>query len=95
MGVNREVFKRGDKQAVRAELGLEQDAFTYLFVGNVIKQKGIEELLLAFQQVQEEANRKVKLVIIGSRRDKTLLKVFSHLLIKMCNLLIHRSKTNL
>ena len=40
MGVNRDVFKRGDKQAVRAELGLEQDAFTYLFVGNVIKQKG-------------------------------------------------------
>ena len=74
MGVNRDVFKRGDKQAVRAELGLEQDAFTYLFVGNVIKQKGIEELLLAFEQVQAQANQKVKLIIIGSRRDTNFIE---------------------
>lgn len=69
MGVNREVFKPGDQLAMRRELGLDEDAFTFLFVGNVIKQKGIEELLLAFEQVQLQAKRKVKLVIIGSRRD--------------------------
>lgn len=69
MGVNRDVFKQGNKELARTQLGLEQDAFTYLFVGNVIKQKGIEELLLAFEQVQAKANQKVKLVIIGSRRD--------------------------
>ena len=69
MGVNRQVFRPGDKSAARETLGLEQDAFIYLFVGNVIKQKGIEELLIAFDKVQAEADRKVKLVIIGSRRD--------------------------
>ena len=74
MGVNRDVFKPGDKKVARAALGLEQDVFTYLFVGNVIKQKGIEELLLAFEQVQKKANQKVKLVIIGSRRDTNFIE---------------------
>lgn len=74
MGVNRQVFHPGDKMAARKALGLEQDAFTYLFVGNVIKQKGIEELLLAFEKVQAEAGRKVKLVIIGSRRDTKFIE---------------------
>ena len=74
MGVNRQVFHPGDKAAARAAVGLEQDAFVYLFVGNVIKQKGIEELLIAFEKVQAEAGRKVKLVIIGSRRDARFIE---------------------
>ncbi|MGM9949308.1 MAG: glycosyltransferase [Lysinibacillus sp.] len=74
MGVNRQVFHPGDKSAARAAVGLEQDAFIYLFVGNVIKQKGIEELLVAFEKVQAEADRKVKLVIIGSRRDTAFIE---------------------
>lgn len=74
MGVNRQVFRPGDKAEARKALGLDQDAFTYLFVGNVIKQKGIEELLIAFEKVQAEADRKVKLVIIGSRRDTNFIE---------------------
>lgn len=73
MGVNREVFKSGDAQQARRELGLDEEAFTYLFVGNVIKQKGVEELLLAFEQVQLQTQRKVKLIIIGSRRDENFI----------------------
>ena len=65
MGVNREVFKRGDITEARTILGLPQEEFIFTFVGNVIKQKGIEELLLAFRQVKELTNRQVKLVIIG------------------------------
>ncbi|WP_431029149.1 glycosyltransferase [Lysinibacillus sp. LZ02] len=74
MGVNRDVFKPNDKEAVRAELGILNDVFTYLFVGNVIKQKGIEELLLAFEQVQAQTDQKVKLIIIGSRRDTNFIE---------------------
>ena len=73
MGVNRQVFRPGDKTEARKTLGLEADAFTYLFVGNVIKQKGIEELLMAFEKVQKETDRKVKLIIIGSRRDVSFI----------------------
>ena len=74
MGVNRDVFRPGDKSSARTALGLDQDAFTYLFVGNVIRQKGVEELLMAFEKVQAEADRRVKLVIIGSRRDAKFIE---------------------
>ncbi|CAM5191780.1 Glycosyltransferase involved in cell wall bisynthesis OS=Ureibacillus acetophenoni OX=614649 GN=SAMN05877842_104128 PE=4 SV=1 [Ureibacillus acetophenoni] len=73
MGVNREVFKPGNQYAIRNELGLEQDAFVYLFVGNVIKQKGVEELLLAYKQVKQQSDRSTKLVIVGSRRDENFI----------------------
>ena len=80
MGVNRRQFKPGNKEQVRKELNLDDDAFIYLFVGNVIKQKGVEELLIAFQQVKKEANRKVKLVIIGSQRDRSFVNSLSPLM---------------
>lgn len=73
MGVNRDVFKPGDQSTIRKELGLEQDVFIYLFVGNVIKQKGIEELLHAYKQVKQQSKEPTKLVIIGSRRDQNFL----------------------
>lgn len=69
MGVNREMFQPGNLSLVREQLGLDQQDFIYLFVGNVIKQKGIEELLQAFQQVKKRTEKSVKLVLIGSRRD--------------------------
>jgi teichuronic acid biosynthesis glycosyltransferase TuaC len=74
MGVNRQIFKPGNKREVRSELGIEEDTFTYLFVGNVIKQKGVEELLLAFKRVKEESNKKVQLIIIGSQRDQNFIE---------------------
>lgn len=73
MGVNREIFQPGNLSLVREQLGLDQKDFIYLFVGNVIKQKGIEELLLAFQQVKKRTEKSVKLVLVGSRRDKNFL----------------------
>jgi len=69
MGVNRKQFKPGNKESARKQLQLDEDAFIYLFVGNVIRQKGVEELLIAFQQVKKASDRKIKLVIIGSQRD--------------------------
>lgn len=73
MGVNREVFKRGNKLAARKELGMDEQVFTYLFVGNVIKQKGVAELMQAFAKVKAQTNKAVKLYIVGSRRDQNFL----------------------
>jgi len=69
MGVDCKRFRPGDKMRARRELQLDEHAFIYLFVGNVIRQKGVEELLLAFQQVKKQSDQDVKLVIIGSQRD--------------------------
>ena len=74
MGVNREVFKPGDQKAARTTLQLPQEEFIFTFVGNVIKQKGVEELLQAFQEVKQTTTKKVKLAIIGSRRDQSFIE---------------------
>ncbi|PYF07592.1 glycosyltransferase [Ureibacillus chungkukjangi] len=73
MGVNREVFHQTDQKQARKQLGIEEEDYIYLFVGNVIKQKGVEELLHAFKQVQKSTDQKVKLVIVGSRRDQSFI----------------------
>lgn len=69
MGVNRDVFIKGSQAAVRQELQVSKEAFVFLFVGNVIKQKGVEELLQAFQMLKTKVERPIELIIIGSRRD--------------------------
>ena len=74
MGVNREVFHPAEQKDVRKKLGIKEDDFIFLFVGNVIKQKGVEELLHAFKQVRESTDRPVKLVVIGSRRDQNFIQ---------------------
>ncbi|MEK5214769.1 glycosyltransferase [Psychrobacillus sp. FSL H8-0487] len=80
MGVSREVFKIGDQSEARKLLKLSSDEFLFSFVGNVIRQKGVEELLQAFQQVKLATNRKVKLAIIGSRRDTSFMEKIAPLL---------------
>lgn len=74
MGVNREVFTKGEQVTVRQELGLASEPFIFLFVGNVIKQKGVEELLQAFQMLKTKVNRPVELMIVGSRRDERFVQ---------------------
>ncbi|MEG0259960.1 MAG: glycosyltransferase [Lysinibacillus sp.] len=74
MGVNREVFSEGHQATARKELQIASEPFVFLFVGNVIKQKGVEELLRAFQMLKKEVNRPVELVIIGSRRDGNFIQ---------------------
>lgn len=74
MGVNREVFTKGEKAVVRKQLELASEPFIFLFVGNVIKQKGVEELLQAFQMLKTKVRQPVALVMIGSRRDENFVQ---------------------
>lgn len=74
MGVSREVFTKGVQSAARQELQLASEPFIFLFVGNVIKQKGVEELLQAFQMLKTKVERPIELVIVGSRRDEAFIQ---------------------
>lgn len=69
MGVNRDVFKPAPKV-----ITTNDEPFHYLFIGNVIEQKGVEELVQAFQMVKTKGDRPVKLTIIGARRDQEFYK---------------------
>ena len=66
MGVNRKVFKEGDQEKARHDLNLPLEPYIYLFVGNLIKEKGVSELINAFQQLNEPNSL---LYIIGSKKS--------------------------
>lgn len=80
MGVNREVFKPADKLEVRKLLGIEEERFVFLFVGNVIKQKGVEELLQAFNNIEKQSNKNLELIIVGASRDTAFMEKISSLI---------------
>lgn len=69
MGVNRDVFKPLNKELARKACGLEENIIPVLFVGNIIKQKGLLELCSAFSKliVTEPG---LRLYLIGPQKDQ-------------------------
>lgn len=53
-----------EKKALRKELGIHQDEFVFLFVGRLVKDKGITELVEAFENVYAKF-RNTHLVLVG------------------------------
>jgi teichuronic acid biosynthesis glycosyltransferase TuaC len=70
-GVNRDIFRKRDKHAARRELKISTDERVVLFVGNLLKTKGLDELSDAFARIckynQKKAN---KLIIAGAGKYK-------------------------
>lgn len=65
-GVDRSIFYPVARADVRRQLGIEPDEFVVLYVGNLKKDKGLDELISAFKGVTERASAKTRLVIIGT-----------------------------
>ena len=53
------------KTSLLKEYRLDQDVFTWMFIGRVHEDKGINELIEAFIKFEEEYNGKSQLVIVG------------------------------
>jgi glycosyltransferase involved in cell wall biosynthesis len=73
MGVNRQVFKENEKQKSREQVGLDSSEMSILFVGNVIRQKGLVELINALGMLKNEGV-KPNLYIIGPTHDQAFLE---------------------
>lgn len=69
MGVNRQVFKAYPKEEVRAELGIQSGKKPILFVGNMIREKGLNELISAFSNVIA-AQPEAELYLMGASRNQ-------------------------
>ncbi|HEX7065267.1 MAG TPA: glycosyltransferase [Bacillales bacterium] len=52
MGVNREVFTPIEKDEARRKVSVDKGVPLVLYVGNIIKQKGLDELISAFGQLK-------------------------------------------
>lgn len=72
-GVDLNKFNIADKsrwrQSIRQELGIEQDAFVYGFVGRITRDKGINELFTAYKKLLEQ-DSSCYLLLVG-RQEKT------------------------
>jgi len=56
------------KNALKNELSIHSTDFVFLFVGRLVKDKGINELVLAFEKLQLE-NPNIKLLLVGGFED--------------------------
>ncbi|AUX42911.1 glycosyl transferase [Sorangium cellulosum] len=72
-GVDRALFRPGDRLAARRELGLPERGRIVTFVGNVVRPKGIGELLEAFEALGApggEVAGPVHLVVVGEGPER-------------------------
>lgn len=64
------LFVETDEQPVSRS---QDEAFTILFVGQMLRDKGIFELLAAFERVATEVGGNAELLMVGEGKDKPLL----------------------
>ncbi len=63
-GVNMNFYSRRDEVMEMAEKLRRDDLFTFLFVGRLVKSKGVCELVTAFEKLYEK-KRKCRLIFVG------------------------------
>lgn len=73
-GVDKTIFHPTDRIAVRKQLNIDLDEFLVLYVGNLKKDKGLDELVTAFKMLTESSAIRTRLVIIGSGPHRTSLE---------------------
>jgi glycosyltransferase involved in cell wall biosynthesis len=61
---NPELFSQEEKETLRKQLDIKATDFVFVFVGRIVKDKGINELVQAFEQLSDD-NAKVKLLLVG------------------------------
>ena len=66
MGVDMQRYSRRPEVMDKAAALKKEDVFTFLFVGRIVGDKGINELVEAFKKLMgEESSRKMRLVLVG------------------------------
>lgn len=69
MGVDTDVFTKTEQSTARESLGLNHEEKMILFVGNIIREKGISELMQAFARIQD-AFPESALYLMGAERNE-------------------------
>jgi glycosyltransferase involved in cell wall biosynthesis len=62
---NASVFSNAQNQELKNKLGISETDFIFVFVGRLVKDKGINELIAAFEFLQKEKSN-VKLLLVGN-----------------------------
>ena len=67
-GVDMHHYSRRPEVMEKAGLIRDESRFTFLFVGRIVRDKGLNELCEAFDQLSRE-NKSVRLLLVGPRED--------------------------
>lgn len=62
---NPDLFSQDDKEKTRTNIGITSNDFIFIFVGRLVGDKGINELILSFDQISKEIDN-AKLLLVGS-----------------------------
>lgn len=58
-------ISESEKQQLRSKLGISERDFVFIFVGRLVKDKGINELVAAFKNLNLNLNLNLKLMLVG------------------------------
>lgn len=66
---NSNLFTNKENSSLKEQLKIKEDDFVFIFVGRIVGDKGINELVEAFEKLSKE-NKNVKLLLVGSFEDE-------------------------
>lgn len=66
---NPALFLDEENKSLKNKLDIIEDDFVFIFVGRIVSEKGINELVAAFEKLSTE-NKKVKLLLVGPLEEK-------------------------
>ena len=66
------LYTNSDKEQLRKELSYNNSDFVFVFLGRIVRDKGINELLEAFDNLSKKHNH-IKLLLVGYYNKKTAL----------------------
>lgn len=58
------LFSQADSKTLKSQLKIDESHFVFLFVGRLVKDKGTNELVAAFEKLQQE-NPNISLLLVG------------------------------
>ena len=64
-----ELFSWEERQILKSNLNIQKGDFVFIFVGRIVGDKGINELITAFDQLSNE-KKKVKLLLVGPLEEE-------------------------
>lgn len=64
------LYSKEDKLNLRNSLGIKESDFVFLYVGRVVKDKGVNELVEAFKLLTKKGVENCKLVLLGTFEDE-------------------------
>ena len=82
MGVDTSIFKKMARGEAREVLGLEKDRKVILFVGNLIREKGLVELVEAFSMLKDTESE-ATLYLMGSQKNSAFVEELKSIIQKI------------